>query len=1004
MVGGAVARDLAGVAQGNATLTPAKTAALARIGLIAQTSDGRTVVTDDGVAFLPKALRKQIEAEPDKFGVMVTAGNSADIARGLLEQGRRIIAGRTGTVAKQQAAAITQAIAPQATAAPAAQNQGATATFAVTVKGKTKTGNATQTYPAIVADDAAGAEKEARRRAASVGITVETADVELVSAETNETPETPQQQGTPADENGERPAPTAEGGAEAQGAAGDKESVKAGVLALAKSMIRADIASGTVPAGVRSFEELQSHADANLYVNAPEIGALGKSLGWKNTDYIDFTNELIAELDRWLPTIATKAEPAPEATPAPKAEKPAKPAKPEPTPEELTRRKFEAAFKKAMAGDKSAKSFGALNVKIVRGAALPADKWIGANKTAAGKFSLLFNSENAAALFPGKTDAEITTLVETAIGEELIHLAQFEVLRKEWDGKGQPGDFNKYVTAFYTKLFNTLDTATKEAVRKIYGGNLGDWQLSAEGVRQLVQLRKDGKLTEQFVKQFTDHLRAIVDFLKSMLGKAAAKSDMLAKAVTDTEAMLAEIEGAVVEKVVETPKPAKKKAPKEPTNKGPNLYGDAKSILANGIEVGGVMAEIEKAAEKETDAVKAEYLAGLFQRLNNGDNSAIQEFRAYQDNAPSQTPAPEAPKLTDIQQEIKDAFGDFLAAPSPDMAARDAEYMAAVERGDMAAARKIFAKAAPDAADNFRINNDSEGPNEKAFTPGKITVEKYGEDPYVYRDEWADPKTLEIKLEGMSYENVVKMPTTQSYIEFYRNGFLAPPADVVIQKDSKKLKSTSRRRVVAAIEAGIQLIPIRKEIGRVSDLAVTRDDAGNVIPLSQRFNPASDSMLYAPSPAQSYDEVLPVDRLAQIVGLSQSLVSKGVKTPEALAENLTALGPKAVSFSQRLWQLMHGFGAEGPLQPDWQAIYAPKATPESVNSEQSSEPTGTAEVSNDTAQPPAAVGEDRHAGARGCGGVARADRGAQDAERMYPCLNRITSPHYCPTSWTAWRI
>jgi hypothetical protein len=45
--------------------------------------------------------------------------------------------------------------------------------------------------------------------------------------------------------------------------------------------------------------------DANEYVNDAErtdrlIGPLGKRLGWKNTDFIAFTNDLIGELDKWL--------------------------------------------------------------------------------------------------------------------------------------------------------------------------------------------------------------------------------------------------------------------------------------------------------------------------------------------------------------------------------------------------------------------------------------------------------------------------------------------------------------------------------------------------------------------------------------------------------------------------------------------------------------------------------------------------------------------------------
>ena len=87
----------------------------------------------------------------------------------------------------------------------------------------------------------------------------------------------------------------------------DRQRVKQHAVEVAMREIEQDMKDGTVPRTATSFGELQEHTDANLYVNDAEredrrIGPLGKSLGWKPQDYADFTNELIAEIDKRLST------------------------------------------------------------------------------------------------------------------------------------------------------------------------------------------------------------------------------------------------------------------------------------------------------------------------------------------------------------------------------------------------------------------------------------------------------------------------------------------------------------------------------------------------------------------------------------------------------------------------------------------------------------------------------------------------------------------------------
>lgn len=68
----------------------------------------------------------------------------------------------------------------------------------------------------------------------------------------------------------------------------------------AQAEVESLIKSGEVPESVKSFSDLQDHIDANMLVNSPEIGRVGKQLGWKQQDFIDFTTDAINKLDDWL--------------------------------------------------------------------------------------------------------------------------------------------------------------------------------------------------------------------------------------------------------------------------------------------------------------------------------------------------------------------------------------------------------------------------------------------------------------------------------------------------------------------------------------------------------------------------------------------------------------------------------------------------------------------------------------------------------------------------------
>ena len=129
----------------------------------------------------------------------------------------------------------------------------------------------------------------------------------------------------------------------------------------------------------------------------------------------------------------------------------------------------------------------------------------------------------------------------------------------------------------------------------------------------------------------------------------------------------------------------------------------------------------------------------------------------------------------------------------------------------------------------WQPSNKVDAPYEGKFEEGKRYIDSIGEDPYIYETQYIDPKSLleDLNMEGVSYQGVVDMPTTQKYIEWYKQGKMPPPVGIVKGWNDGKNVSTNRRRIIAAIEAGVEKIPAYIEIGRKSKLSPT--EGGKVL-------------------------------------------------------------------------------------------------------------------------------------------------------------------------------
>jgi len=274
---------------------------------------------------------------------------------------------------------------------------------------------------------------------------------------------------------------------------------------------------------------------------------------------------------------------------------------------------------------------------------------------------------------------------------------------------------------------------------------------------------------------------------------------------------------------------------------------------------------------------------------------------AGENNAPAVSEAEQkAPQFNDAGQEaLGQAFEGLFSAPRPvSNPQQDAEYLAAVESGDMETAQRMVDEAARAAgydvgplwhgsaawkgsAEDFTVFKKREnGSSEFWFTSDREQAEDYALSSYWDR----------------SIGSGIAKPF------FLKSPWVSPEVD------------------------GMRLATVRDPNQIKSADPVTRDDAGNVIPLSQRFDPSKDSILFsAPRPSAEWrDEDLPKDRRAAMLNAAGALIDMNLKTPLELAQRLNQLAPggQLRQYSRSFWRLMTGFDSSLEDNPDWQGIYA----------------------------------------------------------------------------------
>ena len=241
-----------------------------------------------------------------------------------------------------------------------------------------------------------------------------------------------------------------------------------------------------------------------------------------------------------------------------------------------------------------------------------------------------------------------------------------------------------------------------------------------------------------------------------------------------------------------------------------------------------------------------------------------------------------------------------------DIAKRDADYMAAVKSGDMDTAQRLVNQAAERAgysnSEDWRM--DHRAPNSKDDTGHSMDQinRAYGQDDSIY-----SPQAVYYYGEGRSYDrkaiNVIRMARSnpEKLVTIYRavpthiqdtrvrNGDWVAITKECAQEHGERMFDEDYRIIENKVPAkhlygngdsihewgydnGNSDEVYKNTVGNVKLAAVTYDDDGNVIPLSERFNEKKTDIRYSKKNTIDYSSLT---RVAPIVYIGNTRGGKG---------------------------------------------------------------------------------------------------------------------------------
>jgi hypothetical protein len=225
---------------------------------------------------------------------------------------------------------------------------------------------------------------------------------------------------------------------------------------------------------------------------------------------------------------------------------------------------------------------------------------------------------------------------------------------------------------------------------------------------------------------------------------------------------------------------------------------------------------------------------------------------------------------------------------------QDAEYMVAAEDGDVATQQRLVDEAAKAAGYDVGPVYRSDSDNPTVFDPNKAKA-AYDNGPATL----FTPKIELAKQYGVprSFYLKIKNPQEENVGQGYKGGHWSSIRGVVMAgksngRDGAIIRDVSDGGSPELVRGDIFAI-YSPEQAKSAD-PVTRDAQGNVIPLSQRFNPASDSILRA---AAAPDPAPAGDVFRRSVNTNPELVKEAKELREIFGKNI-ASGDLASSGTQ----------------------------------------------------------------------------------------------------------
>lgn len=210
----------------------------------------------------------------------------------------------------------------------------------------------------------------------------------------------------------------------------------------------------------------------------------------------------------------------------------------------------EGLVQKALVGDKVKASLDGLGAAIVRNTSgvpgqfgLMRAKWdIDANGDPHWK--VLIDEPGLSQKFKGISDAVAQETINTAVDEEVTHLATFEAVRRDWAAAGKPKPFGEFFGDAMKDIYNAMDDEERQTVQDAYQTrDLTPVAMGAEFIRQLLQQKRIGKVTEATIRA-QSLIEKLLAVLKAVWDNIKARSEALRRTIEQTEAVLDEIERA----------------------------------------------------------------------------------------------------------------------------------------------------------------------------------------------------------------------------------------------------------------------------------------------------------------------------------------------------------------------------------------------------------------------------------------------------------------------------